>query len=263
MKEKLLSKLYLIIGSIIIIHFLFVFATSPTKPYSANPHQDSSFIAGVEMTTDAIAATEEVSDVTPQKDLYLSLSLGKLGLSRTAYDYAMKGYNHFLFAGKLSNKNIVSIVDFSLPSSKKRLFILDVKNQKLLFHTYVSHGRNSGRETATQFSNAPESFKSSLGFYITKDTYIGKHGFSLKLQGEERGINDNAMNRAIVMHNASYVDESLIRSQGYIGRSLGCPAVPEQLHKPIIEKIKNGSCLFMYSPDKYYASHSPLLSKIV
>lgn len=191
--------------------------------------------------------------------VYDSLGLATLGLSRQAYDYALKGFNYLLSAGKLHNNKIISIVDFSLPSSKKRLFILDLENCKMLFNTYVAHGRNSGKDKATTFSNKGESFASSLGFYVTQDTYTGKHGYSLHLEGEERGFNDNARNREIVMHSAPYVNESLIHSQGYIGRSLGCPAVPENMHKPIIEKIKNGSCLFMYSPDRYYATHSTFL----
>jgi len=112
---------------------------------------------------------------------------------------------------------------------------------------------------ANQFSNTPESYKSSLGFYVTQETYNGNHGYSLKLEGEERGINDNAENRAIVMHSAWYVNESIIRSQGYIGRSEGCPAVSEELSAPIINKIKNGTCLFLYSPDKNYLTQSRIL----
>ncbi len=192
-------------------------------------------------------------------EIYDSLKLYTLGLSRQAYDYAIKGYNYLRSAGKLNNDNIVSIVDFSLQSGKKRLFILDLKNYKLLFNTYVAHGRNSGKEFAYQFSNDNESYKSSLGFYITKDTYNGDHGYSLRLQGEEKGINDNANSRAIVMHSAWYVNENIVKSQGCIGRSQGCPAIPEELTAPIIKTIKNGSCLFLFSTDKYYLSHSQIL----
>ncbi len=121
-------------------------------------------------------------------------------------------------------------------------------------------GRNSGKDFASQFSNVGESYQSSLGFYVTKDTYNGTHGFSLRLEGEEKGFNDNALNRAIVMHSAWYVDEKIARSQGYIGRSQGCPAIPEALNKPIIETIKNGSCLFLYSANKNYLSHSKFVN---
>ncbi|ASZ13009.1 murein L,D-transpeptidase catalytic domain family protein [Chitinophaga pendula] len=192
--------------------------------------------------------------------LYDSLKLDSLGLSRRAYDYAIQGYERLKDDEKLANKQLLSIVDFSLPSSKKRLFILDLETGALLFNTFVSHGRNSGRELATAFSNAQNSFMSSLGFYVTGATYKGEHGYSLKLIGEEKGINDNALSRGIVMHSADYVNEALINSQGYIGRSLGCPAIPISLHKKIIEKIRNGSCLFLYSPDTHYLANSQLLS---
>ncbi len=148
-----------------------------------------------------------------------------------------------------------------LSSVKKRLFVIDIKNYKILYNTYVAHGRNSGTEYAKEFSNDPDSYKSSLGFYVTQNTYKGEHGFSLHLEGEEKGINDNAYSRAIVMHCAPYVNENFIRNKGYIGRSLGCPALPQKIYKPIIEKIKNGTCLFLYSPDTYYLSHSAFLQQ--
>lgn len=191
--------------------------------------------------------------------IYAKLNLSSLGLSKDAFDNAFKGYEYLRSQGKLRNDDVLTIVDFSLPSSEKRLFVIDLKNQKVLFNTYVAHGRNSGKEIASQFSNDPESFKSSLGFYVTKNTYSGTHGFSLRLEGEEKGINDNALSRAIVMHSADYVNKDLINSQGYIGRSLGCPALPKEVYKPIIEKIKDGSCLFMYSSQSNYITKSKLL----
>ncbi len=198
------------------------------------------------------------SKISENSFLYESLNLNALGLSEDAFDYALKGYEYLKAEGKLDNESILSIVDFSLPSSQKRLFVLDMENGRLLYQTFVAHGRNSGKEYAKQFSNQPESFKSSLGFYVTRNTYFGQHGFSLRLEGEEKGINDNAMKRAIVMHSADYVDKKLISSQGYIGRSLGCPALPKEVYKPIISKIKDGSCLFVYSPGNY-AAKSPVL----
>jgi len=191
--------------------------------------------------------------------LYDSLNLSDLGLTRPAFEYAIKGYHYFLASGLIANDMVLSIIDFSLPSNAKRLFVLDLKNKMLLFNTYVAHGKNSGKQMAVQFSNKPSSYKSSLGFYITSGTYRGKHGYSLRLLGEEAGINDKAAQRAIVMHAAAYVNEKMIRSQGYIGRSEGCPALPVQEHRAIIEKIKNGSTLFMYSPDSYYLTHSTIL----
>jgi hypothetical protein len=197
--------------------------------------------------------------VTEKMPLFDSLELGALGLSRQAFEFALTGYNNLLNAGRIKKNNLLSILDFSLPSGKKRLFVIDITTGELVFNTYAAHGRNSGTSVATKFSNKTNSYQSSLGFYITGETYNGKHGMSLRLEGEEKGINDNALARGIVMHSASYVDEEIVARQGYIGRSQGCPALPGNIYKDVIEKIKNGSCLFLYSPDKYYAAHSRML----
>jgi hypothetical protein len=200
------------------------------------------------------------TDINVIEAEYDSMHLENMGLSKTAFSYAMKGFNYLVEKGSLAKDNIISIVDFSKPSSQKRLFVIDLNNLRVLYNTYVAHGVNSGKEYANQFSNRPESNKSSLGFYETKNTYLGGNGYSLRLQGLERGINDNAEKRDIVIHGAGYVDEALIRSQGYIGRSWGCPALPEKLHKPIIDKIKNGSCLFIYSTDNSYLKKSKIIN---
>ena len=194
-------------------------------------------------------------------DLYSQMKLDSLGLSQTAFTYALQGYTDLVSNGSIKNDRILSIVDFSLPSTKKRLFVIDVITGKLLFNTFVSHGRNSGKEMATEFSNDANSFKSSLGFYVTGTTYSGEHGYSLHLDGKEAGINDNAYSRSIVMHAANYVNESIIKAKGLLGRSLGCPAVPPALHKAIINTIKDGSCLFLYSPDSFYVSHSKMITQ--
>ncbi len=212
-------------------------------------------------STGIIITTTAPAKISATEMLYDQLSLSALGLSQEAYHYALQGYDLLLREGKLHNQHILSIVDFSLPSTRKRLFVIDLTKKKLLFNSLVSHGRNSGVEMATDFSNAPESYKSSLGFYVTGKTYRGEHGYSLKLEGEEDGINSNAMERGIVMHAANYVDEKLAHLQGYIGRSLGCPAIPVKLHKKIIQSIRNGSCLFIYSPDQNYLLSSKMLQQ--
>jgi len=193
-----------------------------------------------------------------RNNLYDSLHLDSLGLTRSAFSQGLSGLDMLIAAGDIRNADILSIVDLNLPSSKKRLFVIDVSTRTLVYNTYVSHGRNSGREMATQFSNQPNSYESSLGFYVTGDTYIGHHGYSLKLDGKEEGINDNAFSRGIVMHSASYVNERMATARGYIGRSEGCPAIPVKWHKNLIEKIKNGTCLFFYSADKFYAAHTKM-----
>ncbi len=253
MNISIVKKFYLFLFSIFIflIHLPFV---------SANIKHPNDFLGSGNLLNKRHVSVKTGSPAPSNiSGLYDNLKLNSLGLSREAFDYAIKGYNHLRSTGKLKNDKIISIVDFSLPSGKRRLFILDLINYKILFNTFVAHGRNSGKDFANQFSNKNESYQSSLGFYVTRDTYDGKHGYSLRLEGEEQGINDNAINRAIVMHSAWYVNEKIVRSQGYIGRSQGCPAIPEELNKPIIEKIKNGSCLFLYSPNKKYISQSPIL----
>jgi hypothetical protein len=215
-------------------------------------------ISSTENHTSVLATTHIKPDST-QWYLYDSLQLNLKGLSKEAYNCALSGYNKLLQGGKIKNNETLTIIDFSLPSTAKRLFVIDLKLGEVLFNTLVSHGKNSGKAIASQFSNKANSYKSSLGFYITSNTYIGKHGLSLRLEGEEKGINDNALDRGIVMHCADYVTEDLINSQGYIGRSEGCPAVPQQQHRAIINTIKDGSCLFIYSPAKQYLSKSTLI----
>ncbi|HUR67300.1 MAG TPA: murein L,D-transpeptidase catalytic domain family protein [Chitinophagaceae bacterium] len=203
--------------------------------------------------------TAPVAPVLPLlRSVYDSLHLGISGLSQQAFDYAKKGFNKLAQEGRLLNDSIISIVDFSLPSNQKRLFVLDMKNYKVLYNTFVAHGQNTGREWASSFSNQNESHKSSPGFYVTMGTYEGKNGYSLKLNGMEQGINDKAYERGIVMHGAAYVSQELANTRGWVGRSHGCPAVPTQLNKPIINSIKNGSCFFIYHPS--YVDRSPILN---
>ena len=179
--------------------------------------------------------------------IYDSLHLNELGLSDRAFEYAIKGYEKLLNEGELKNTSVITIVDFDQPSYKKRMYVIDVVNHKVLFNTWSAHGKSTGLDVAENFSNKPQSNKSSLGFYVTNDTYYGSKGYSLRLTGLEQNINNNASGRAIVLHGANYVSQSLINAQGYIGRSLGCPAVPIEMNRPIIDKIKNGSLLFIYN----------------
>ena len=192
--------------------------------------------------------------------LYDSLQLGKMGLSMEALQYAVKGYQKLLNRRALgSNSDVLTVVDFSQSSHKKRMYIIDVTNKKVLFNTYVAHGKNSGLDYAEDFSNTPESLQSSLGFYVTKTTYTGKHGLSLRLDGKEPGYNDNAEERAVVVHGAEYIGDQRLGSS-YMGRSFGCPAVPQAQAGKVIDYIKNGSCLFIYHPSKNYLHGSTILN---
>lgn len=194
-------------------------------------------------------------------EIYASVNLSEIGLSRDVFDLAIKGLKKLDTEGKLNNPNIVTIADYSQSSNKKRLYVIDLKNRKLLFNTYVAHGRNTGDEYARSFSNVEGSFKTSLGFYITEQPIVGSHtGFSLLIEGVEKGINDLAVKRAIIIHAAEYATENFIKKYGRLGRSYGCPSVPPELNKPIINAIKGGSCLFLYNPDKDYISKSTLLN---
>lgn len=192
--------------------------------------------------------------------MYEALHLDNYGLEMDAFQNAMTGFNYLKSKKIFSNNTILTIVDFTKASSKKRLYVLDLKNQKVLFNTLVAHGQASGQDMATSFSNEPESLQSSLGFYKTANTYEGKNGFSLVLKGLEKGINDNAEQRSIVMHGAPYVSQEHVNETGTIGRSWGCPAVSEKLSKPIIDKIKGGSCLFVYSNNKKYLKFSKIIN---
>jgi L,D-transpeptidase catalytic domain len=259
MKNNNLKKFYLFFSSIFIfiLHVPFGFAKSKPAAWLAMPKENHQPALTAAPASPWFAAPGK----NALAGMYDSLRLNIMGLSQQAFLNAMLGFDYLAKAGKFTNDKIISIADFSLPSNKKRLFIIDLQNRKVLFNTYVAHGVNSGKEYAKQFSNRPESNQSSLGFYETENTYMGSNGYSLHLQGLEKGINDKAGSRAIVMHGADYVSENLIQAQGYIGRSWGCPAVPEKLHRPIINKIKNGTCLFIYSTDKNYRIHSRILKE--
>jgi hypothetical protein len=259
-KNRVLKKVYLFFTSIFIflLHLPFVFAKTKLQNGSSIAHNSTTFIQAADT---ACSTTADTTICDTPVSVYDSLKLDMYGLSRQVYNYAIAGLNSLQQTGRILNNDIISIIDFSKPSYLKRLYIIDLSNYKLLFNTYVAHGMNSGKQMALSFSNLPQSYKSSLGFYTTLNTYQGKHGYSLQLQGVEPGINDKAFDRDIVIHGATYVNEQIIRLQGYLGRSQGCPAIPEKLHKPIIDKIKNGTCLFIYGADKKYFSQSKIFNK--
>ncbi len=211
-------------------------------------------ISGNELTL-AMYAAPVINDISAKADLeYEQLDLDQKGLSKQAFEYAYKGYAYLLEKELISKPDYLTICDFSQSSKQKRLYIIDLARDTVLLNTYVAHGHNSGGEFATRFSNRPASRQSSLGFYITKDTYSGEHGLSLRVDGLEAGFNDRAYRRAIVIHGADYIGD------GSIGRSYGCPAVPLKESKMIINTIKNGTCLFIYHPQKKYLQNSKILN---
>ena len=192
--------------------------------------------------------------------LYETMQLKDAGLAEEAFQNAYKGYEYLLEKNKLKNSDYLTICDFSQSSKSRRMYVIDIKNEKLLINTYVAHGRNSGNEFATRFSNKPTSRQSSLGFYITSSTYRGGHGLALVINGLEPGFNNNAARRRIVIHGSKYVGANYLELRKYMGRSFGCPAVPQKECSSIINIIKNGSCLFIYHPDKKYMNGSKILN---
>lgn len=208
----------------------------------------------------AVAPKVETSSTEFKTNLlYDSLDLGALGLNKQALLHAYKGMEKLAGKGRLNEPDILTICDFSQSSKRKRLYIIDVTNFKVLMNTYVAHGKNSGLEYAQRFSNRIKSHQSSLGFYITRNTYHGKHGLSLKLTGLEAGFNDKAEARALVVHGANYIGPSRSGTTN-IGRSYGCPAVPRKDAARMIDLIKDGSCLFIYHPSKTYLKGSKILN---
>ena len=161
--------------------------------------------------------------------------------------------------GLVTRDDLLTVIDYSLPLLQPRLFVFDLTSRKLLFRELVAHGRNSGGDVASQFSNEPGSLESSLGLFVTADTYEGHNGYSLRLRGLEKGINDLAWDRSIVMHGAQYVSREAIRALGRLGRSWGCPAVSMSVAHKIIDTIRGGSPVFAYYPAKRWLSASAFL----
>lgn len=192
--------------------------------------------------------------------LYNAIGLTKYDLSYQVFRYGMIGYYTLQAQGKLSAKKLLSIIDFTKSSCKKRLYIIDLDRLNLKYYTYVSHGKNTGEDRAEKFSNIMHSNQSSIGFYLTAETYVGTKGYSLKLDGMEKGYNDKLRDRAVVMHEADYVSEKWIKQNGRLGRSQGCPALPVEISKEIIDTIKEYTPIFAYYNDNTYINNSEYLS---
>jgi hypothetical protein len=198
-------------------------------------------------------------------ELYQSIDFGKgERLNREVFTKAMYGYLNLKDAGRLNNdKQILSVADFTRSSTQDRLWVIDLAKKKVLFNTYVAHGQGSGMDMATTFSNQDGTHASSLGFYVTTDCYNGAHGNSLRLDGVDKGYNDAALSRGIVVHAAEYVSAGNVAGQGRLGRSWGCPAVSPELAQPIINTIKGGTCLFIYYPKTEYMKTAYWMNKKV
>jgi L,D-transpeptidase catalytic domain len=181
-------------------------------------------------------------------------------LSPQVLDLAITAATCAQSQGMVGTPKTLTIIDYSLPSTEPRLWVLDLTTGRTLYQEIVAHGRGSGGNMATAFSNAADSHQTSLGLFVTEDTYVGQNGYSMRLNGLEPGVNDQARARAIVMHGAPYVDPELVAVQGRIGRSWGCPALRPAVARELIDRIKGGSLLFAYYPDKQWLSGSQFLT---
>ena len=253
--------MYLKLKSVSVISMMCFLLSAPvlmssTSSYKKNYNPSATTTTNVSgsVNTNAALVLKQAHSV------YDSLRLKKFGLNKKAFEYAWKGYVYLLEKGKLANPAVLSICDFSQSSRRKRLYVINVKAMELIINTYVAHGRKSGGEYARSFSNKMESHMSSLGFYITRNTYWGDHGLALKIDGLEKGINDKADKRRIVVHGSDYVGDGFLRNNPFNGRSFGCPAVPARHTPKVINNIKNGSCLFIYHPSKNYINKSRILN---
>lgn len=223
--------------------------------YSQSLKYSSHFTAPVIANTANAPALITITD-----SLYDTMHLADAGLERDIFYQAYKGFLYLLSKNKLHNSDVLTIADYSQSCNSKRLYVIDLVNLQVIYQTYVSHGKNSGGKFAQQFSNEKDSNKSSIGFLVTGEVYVGNYGTAMRLDGAEAGINDHVRQRDIVFHGSNFVNDKIIELKGKIGRSLGCPAVPKTEHLAIITSIKNGSCFFIYQQNKHYAKQSKIIN---
>lgn len=230
--------------------FILVFCFLSMVGWSWNPLSLFSFLTPHSSSVGSRAwVNEKVKVITSQAN---NLNSNVLTLSLKAYDTARKK--------GLDDKQLLTIIDYSKPSTERRLWVVDLKNDKVLFNTWVAHGKNSGTVMATSFSNQRGSLKSSVGVYLTDEPYVGGDGYSLRLTGLEQKFNNNAYPRDVVMHGAWYVSPDVIKTYGALGRSWGCPAVSEKLAQPIINTIKNKTLIVVYANDQTWLRESTFLN---
>lgn len=197
----------------------------------------------------------------PPKSLAAKLLKQAPGLKAEVLRLAFRASRCAAEQGLVKRGDVLTVIDYSLPSSQPRLFVFDLAARKLLFRELVAHGRNSGGNTASFFSNSPGSLATSLGLFVTADTYVGSNGYSLRLKGLEEGVNDMAMDRAIVMHGANYVSKAAVQALGRLGRSWGCPAVRKEVAHKMIDTLRGGSPIFAYYPDKNWLGQSAFVTR--
>jgi len=213
----------------------------------------------------AVGAREQIDPRRVSTELRGGAVLGdwkdsSLGaIDRGVLNLALGAANCAARSGSVSDPVTLTVIDYSKPSTAKRLWVFDLRSHELLFEEFVAHGQGSGGNLATLFSNEPETHRSSIGLFEAKDTYIGKNGYSLRLKGLDAGFNDRALERAIVMHGAAYVSEDFARAHGRLGRSWGCPALPAAVARDVIDRVKGSGLVFAYYPDQRWLTASKYL----
>ncbi|EJL75656.1 murein L,D-transpeptidase catalytic domain family protein [Chryseobacterium populi] len=249
-----MKGLYSVLGIVYMVTTSFYLSPEKTIVKNENSTKKTERLADTksEKTANTVSSSEE---------LYKAITFEQgHELNEEVFFKALTGFENLKKAGLLNqDSHLLTVCDFSMSSNMKRLWVIDINEKKVLFNSLVAHGKNTGEEFATNFSNTESSLQSSMGFYITDTTYEGDNGYSLKLLGMDKGFNDAAFKRAIVMHGADYVSEEFAAMHKRIGRSWGCPAIPRSLTQPIINTIKGKSCLFIYYPDQNYLSRSEWL----
>jgi hypothetical protein len=204
-----------------------------------------------------IASAKPVSSNATTASAWSNAELG--AINPKVFELGLQAAGCAVRSGDVAQPSTLTIIDYSRPSTAKRLWVYDLRAQELLHEELVAHGQGSGGNVPTVFSNTDESHQSSLGLFVTKQTYSGKHGVSLRLDGLDKGFNDRALERAIVMHGADYVSEEFARAQGRLGRSWGCPAVRQGVIREIIDDVKGGGLVFAYYPDEKWLQTSAYL----
>ena len=216
--------------------------------------------AGILFFSTPLAARENPCNGAPSESLATQLLRQAPGLKAEVLRMALKATTCAAEQGLVKRKNLLTVIDYSLPSSQPRLFVFDLASKKILFRELVAHGKNSGGNLANFFSNSPGSLATSLGLFVTADTYFGSNGYSLRLEGLEEGVNDRAMDRAIVMHGAPYVSRAAVQALGRLGRSWGCPAVRKEVARKMIDTLRGGSPIFAYYPDQRWLRQSSFVN---
>jgi hypothetical protein len=228
-----------------LLTFLLLFFCALIRPGTSTVQPDQPAQGGVEQSDSVISKAYE--------------SLQEPALNPEAFRIALSGYRSLCAKGLVNRDSLITIIDYTLPSSEERFFVINLRQNRVIYRTLVAHGRNSGELYATRFSNRAQSHQSAIGFFITGSPYFGGQGYSMLLTGVDTGYNDQARMRSIVVHGARYATPQYVKQYGRLGRSFGCPALPPYVNAEIINSIRDGSVIFSYYPDKDYIQESVVL----